>query len=91
MDADLVRPPGSELGLDQRQRAEAFDRAEDRAGRAAPASGRERRASGAWPRPADRAVHEALTGQLAAHDGKVLAVDAVRAKLSLQALRGVVR
>ena len=89
--ANLVRSSGSELRLDERERAEALERAENGASRPAPASGRERRAAGAGPWPADCAVHETLSGQLAANEGNVPAVDAVSAELPLQALRGVVR
>ena len=91
VDSDLVRPPGPELRLDQRERAEALERAENGASRPAPASGRERRAAGAGPRPADCAVHQTLSRQLAPNDGDVPAVDGVSAELPLQALRGVVR
>jgi CubicO group peptidase (beta-lactamase class C family) len=91
VDSNLVRPSGPELRLDQRKRAEAFERAENRTSGSAPASGRERRAAGAGAWPADCAVHETLVGQLTANDGDVLAADAMSAKLSLQAFRGVVR
>ena len=90
MDADLVRPPGAEFGLDERHRAQPLDRAEHRPRSAAAASRREGGAPGAGAGTADVPIDQTLPGQLTPDQREIAAIDAVGPELALQALGGVV-
>lgn len=88
VDAHLVRAPGPELGLDERQRPEALQRAQHGAGEPPSGPGCESRPPGPRPRPADAPLHELLPGELAAHDREVAAIHGVGAELALQVFGG---
>jgi hypothetical protein len=87
VDADLVGPPGAELGLDERYRAEPLEWPQRRDGGAPAAPGRKRRPPGAGPGPPNGAGHTPLAGQRPPHERDVPPLDAVSAELPLQMLR----
>jgi hypothetical protein len=91
VDPDLVRAAGAELGLDERGRAERFDRPEHGVRRASAGARRERGAARARARAADAARHHDLAPECAAGEREVAALDGVAAELALQALGREVR
>lgn len=89
VDADLMRPPGAELGFDECHRPQPLERAEDRDGCTPAASRREGGPPRSGPGAADAAIYPPLAGQVAPHEGYIPPVDAVGAKLPLEMLRGL--
>ena len=88
VDADLVRPPGAELGLDQRHESQPLERTEcgDRSSPAA--SWCEGRPPRSRTGPADGAVHALLARKRPPHECHVPSPDAVSAELPLKVLGG---
>jgi hypothetical protein len=86
VDAHLVRPPGAELGLDERHRAEALQRLDRGPRRAPPRAGRQRCASRTGAGTADAAIDMDLRVEVAGHQRLVPPGHGVRPELPLQML-----